>query len=53
MSNREKINGYLTGRTKMSEKKILIIDDDIRICRIIKNVADNLNIKSFATDNSK
>lgn len=35
----------------MSEKKILIIDDDIRICRIIKNVADNLNIRSFATDN--
>jgi len=35
----------------MSEKKILIIDDDIRICRIIKNMADNLNIRSFATDN--
>ena len=37
--------------TKMSEKRVLIIDDDIRICRIIKNVAKKLCIKSYATDN--
>ena len=35
----------------MSANRVLIIDDDIRICRIIKRVADELGIESFATDN--
>ena len=35
----------------MSANRVLISDDDIRICRIIKRVADELGIESFATDN--
>jgi len=35
----------------MSKNRVLIIDDDPRICRIIKRMADDLNIESFATDN--
>lgn len=35
----------------MSKNRVLIIDDDQRICRIIKRVADDLGIESFATDN--
>ena len=35
----------------MSANRVLIIDDDIRICRIIKRVADELGIESFAIDN--
>jgi len=35
----------------ITENRVLIIDDDQRICRIIKRVADDLGIESFATDN--
>lgn len=35
----------------MIENRVLIIDDDQRICRIIKRVADDLGIESFAIDN--
>ena len=35
----------------MSKNRVLIIDDDQRICRLIKRVADDLGIESFATDN--
>jgi len=35
----------------MSKNRVLIIDDDQRICRLIKRVADDLEIESFATDN--
>lgn len=35
----------------VSDNRVLIIDDDPRICRIIKRVADDLEIESFATDN--
>lgn len=35
----------------MSENRVLIMDDDQRICRIIKRVADELGVESFATDN--
>jgi len=35
----------------MTENRILIIDDDQRICRIIKRVADDLGIESIAIDN--
>jgi len=35
----------------MSKNRVLIIDDDQRICRLIKRVADDLDIESFATDN--
>lgn len=31
--------------------RVLIVDDDQRICRITKRVAENLGIESFATDN--
>lgn len=34
-----------------SKNRVLIIDDDPRICRILKRVADDLGIESFATDN--
>lgn len=36
----------------MPKNRVLIIDDDQRICRIIKSVAENLGLISFATDNS-
>lgn len=36
----------------MSENRVLIIDDDPRICRIIKRVANELGVESFATDDS-
>lgn len=35
----------------MSKNRVLIIDDDQRICRLIKRVADELGVKSFVTDN--
>ncbi len=35
----------------VSKNRVLIIDDDQRICRLIKRVADDLGIESFATDN--
>ena len=35
----------------MSENRVLIVDNDQKICRIIKRVADDLGIESFATDN--
>jgi EAL domain-containing protein (putative c-di-GMP-specific phosphodiesterase class I) len=35
----------------MSENRVLIIDDDQRICRLIKRVADELGVESFVTDN--
>ena len=35
----------------MSNNRVLIVDDDQRICRIIKRVADDLGVESFATDN--
>lgn len=35
----------------MSANRVLIIDDDKRICRIIKRVADDLGIDSLAIDN--
>lgn len=36
----------------MFDNRVLIIDDDPRICRIIKRVANELGIESFATDDS-
>ena len=35
----------------MSKNRVLIIDDDQRICRVIKRVADELGVESFVTDN--
>jgi len=35
----------------MSNNRVLIIDDDKRICRIIKRVADDLGVDSLAIDN--
>ena len=35
----------------MSGNRVLIMDDDQRICRIIRRVADNLGVESFATSN--
>lgn len=35
----------------MTKNRVLIIDDDQRICRLIKRVADDLGIESFAIDN--
>jgi EAL domain-containing protein (putative c-di-GMP-specific phosphodiesterase class I) len=35
----------------MSKNRVLIIDDDQRICRLIKRVADGLGVESFVTDN--
>ncbi len=35
-----------------SPNRVLIVDDDPRICRIIKRVADELGVESFATDDS-
>ena len=35
----------------MSKNRVLIIDDDQRICRLIKRVADKLGVESFATEN--
>ena len=35
----------------MSNNRVLIVADDQRICRIIKRVADDLGVESFATDN--
>lgn len=37
----------------MSDKRVLIVDDDPRICRIIKRVAAGLDIESKATIDSK
>ena len=37
----------------MSANRVLIIDDDKRICRIIKRVADDLGNDSLAIDNPK
>lgn len=34
------------------QNRVLIVDDDPRICRIIKRVADELGVESFATDDS-
>ena len=34
----------------MSDNRVLIIDDDPRICRIIKRVADDLGVESRTTD---
>lgn len=36
----------------MFDNRVLIIDDDPRICRIIKRVANELGVESFATDDS-
>lgn len=36
--------------TKLHKNRVLIVDDDIRICRIIKRVADNLGIASLTTN---
>ncbi len=35
---------------KMNHNRVLIVDDDQRICRIIKRVADDLDIDSMTTD---
>lgn len=35
----------------MSDNRVLIIDDDPRICRIMKRVADELGVESSVTDN--
>lgn len=36
----------------MPVNRVLIVDDDARICRIIKRVADDLGIESLTTDRS-
>ena len=35
----------------MSNNRVLIVDDDQRICRIIKRIADELGVESCAIDN--
>jgi EAL domain-containing protein (putative c-di-GMP-specific phosphodiesterase class I)/FixJ family two-component response regulator len=35
----------------VTERRVLIIDDEIRVCRIIEKVAKKLGIKTSATDN--